>query len=293
MLRTKDIRRVYRLLDACLQVGMDPDGWRHRLALGVLRVLRAKVVITGEFLHIFDIDRARALHALDVGWSNPAEQAFFVEYQLRGANRSDPLRAALTTRKSRLLVASLASILDYDAYRQSDVYQHYMLPAGVGDQLVAISEIAGSQGERWNMVTALRAAADDIFSADDRRLMRILAGELSGLVGTRLADSTSPVMRLTPRQHHTLRLLLEGGSESAIAERMNLSRPTVHKYVAQLYRMMDVSSRAELQARFAGLGRMSHEREQTSDPRRHRVRREGTPMAKPWRAPETIRRHQR
>lgn len=290
MLRASDVRPIYRLLDECLQFGIDPDGWRHRLAAGVRRLFRARVVITGEFQDIFDEGKARALHAVDLGWASPEQQLHFIRYQLDGANGRDPLRAVITARRSSFVVCSLAEVTDFDAYRQSDVYRDYMGPAEIGDQLVAITAIGPSDGERWNMVTALRASPDAIFDARDRGRMRLLARELAGLVGSRLADSTSTIMKLTPREHQTLRLLLEGGSEAAIAEAMNLSPSTLHKYVVGLYRLFGVNSRAGLQALFAGRGRLSTEREKTADPRQHRVRREGSPMTKSWRSPDTIRR---
>jgi DNA-binding NarL/FixJ family response regulator len=50
------------------------------------------------------------------------------------------------------------------------------------------------------------------------------------------------------RSRQTLTLLLEGLSESQIAESMGLSRGTVHKYVTGIYRHFGVSGRAELMA---------------------------------------------
>ena len=285
-----DIRRVYRLLDECLEVGADPDGWRHRLAGGVRKIFRCGIVITGEFENIYDDAVARALHITDIGWESREQQSHFVRYQLEAGNRNDPLRSALVSRKAPLVVASLASVVDFDVYRQSEVFRAYMAPARTGDQLVAIAEIAGSAGKRWNMVTAIRGIDEALFDRGDRQLMRRLAGELAALVGSRLSNSTSPVMRLTPREHQALRLLLEGGSEAAVAREMNIAPSTLHRYVMDLYRAFAVNSRAALQARFAGRGRLSTERERTADPRHHRARREGTPMTRPWRAPGTIRR---
>ena len=290
MLRLRDFRQVYVVLDQCLQVAADPDGWRHRLADGVRALVAAPIVINGEFIHMYDPGRAHALHVIDTGWQTPEQKLSFVRYELEGANRTDPLRAAFTAKKAPLLVASGIATLGHDAYTQSDTYRRYLAPAGLGDQLVAISEIGDGSEDRYNMISAMRGSDEPPFSARDRRIMRILAGELKPLVGTRLADSTSVVMQLTPRQHLTLRLLLGGGSEAEVAKAMSLSPATLHKYVIGLYRLFGVRSRAALQALFAGRGRLSTEREQTVDPRQHRARREGVPMTTPWRAPSTIRR---
>ncbi len=291
MLRLHDLRRVYRIIDSCLQVGADPDGWRHRLGNGVRDLVAAPIVINGEFRDMFDATKARALHVVDIGWVSPEQQAGFVRYQLEGGNRTDPLRAAIDARAGPTLVASAVGIMGHDAYFQNAAFKKYMEPIGVGDQLLAITLIPGDVGGRSNMISCIRSLDDKPFGARERRLLRILAAELTPLIGTRLADSRDPVMRLTPRQHQTLRLLLEGGSEDAIAKEIGIARSTLHKVVVGLYRLFDVNSRAALQARFAGRGSLSRERERTSDPRLHRGRREGgVPMTTEWRAPSTIRR---
>jgi DNA-binding NarL/FixJ family response regulator len=55
---------------------------------------------------------------------------------------------------------------------------------------------------------------------------------------------------LSPRLQETLELLLSGESEKQIAARLELSRHTVHEYVKALYKRFDVSTRAELLARW-------------------------------------------
>jgi DNA-binding NarL/FixJ family response regulator len=47
-----------------------------------------------------------------------------------------------------------------------------------------------------------------------------------------------------------LELLLSGRSEKEIATALQVSPRTVHKYVEQIYRAFEVSSRAELMALF-------------------------------------------
>ncbi len=290
MLRLRDLRQVYVIVDLCLQVGADPDGWRHRLAGGLREFVRAPIVISGEFLHIYDAARAQAGHVIDLGWQTPEQKLAFVRYELDGANRSDPLRAAIAARQGRFMVTSAVAALGRETYSESETQRRYMAPAGLGDQLVAISRIGAPDEDRWNMISAIRTSDEPPFDRRDRQLMRMLVRELTPLIGTRLADSTSPVMKLTPRQHLTLRLLLEGGSEGDVARAMKLSKSTLHKYVIGLYRLFGVNSRPALQALFAGRGRLSSEREMAADPRLNRARREGVPMTAPWRSPSTMRR---
>ena len=63
------------------------------------------------------------------------------------------------------------------------------------------------------------------------------------------ARDTVPVgLRLRPRHHETLDLLLSGNDEKKIARKLGLSRHTVHDYVKAIYRRFEVNSRGELLA---------------------------------------------
>lgn len=72
---------------------------------------------------------------------------------------------------------------------------------------------------------------------------RLLGAEFS-------APSPDVAEGLPPRHAQTLRRLLAGDSEKQIALHLGVSPHTVHVYVKALYRRFDVSSRAELLARF-------------------------------------------
>ena len=53
-----------------------------------------------------------------------------------------------------------------------------------------------------------------------------------------------------PRQRQTLDCLLDGDGEKQAARRMGISPGTVREYVQTLYRLFDVTTRAELMAQF-------------------------------------------
>ena len=55
---------------------------------------------------------------------------------------------------------------------------------------------------------------------------------------------------LPPSLRRTLDRLLLGESEKQIAEKLGISRHTVHGYIKQLYARLGVHSRAELMARW-------------------------------------------
>jgi DNA-binding CsgD family transcriptional regulator len=53
---------------------------------------------------------------------------------------------------------------------------------------------------------------------------------------------------LPPRLRRTLERLLAGESDKEIAQKLGISRHTVHEYVGDLYRRFGVSGRGELMA---------------------------------------------
>ena len=59
---------------------------------------------------------------------------------------------------------------------------------------------------------------------------------------------------LPPRVRPVLALLLRGLSEKQAAERLGLSRHTVHQYVKMLYKLLGVNSRARLMALWLQVG---------------------------------------
>jgi DNA-binding NarL/FixJ family response regulator len=118
-----------------------------------------------------------------------------------------------------------------------------------------------------------------ILAADGDRLddaRRKLLADWCRLVGRRIGGNTpdqappstvtpaGPVARpspaaavdalgLPPRMAQILRSLLAGASEKQIALQLAISPHTVHTYVKQLHKRLDVSSRGELLAKFVGL----------------------------------------
>jgi DNA-binding CsgD family transcriptional regulator len=51
---------------------------------------------------------------------------------------------------------------------------------------------------------------------------------------------------ISPAEHRVLIFMLDGLSEKAIAARLNLSQNTVHNHIRRIYRVLKISSRAEI-----------------------------------------------
>ena len=84
-------------------------------------------------------------------------------------------------------------------------------------------------------------------------------GQFVGMVGfaRRIEDDLPvPRIRLTPREHETLRLLAVGLSTDEIAERLGVTRETTRNYVRRVLRALGVRSRLEAVVRGRELGLM-------------------------------------
>ena len=95
-----------------------------------------------------------------------------------------------------------------------------------------------------------RPLGEGRFTPRRGRLAHIFHHELAHLMGPVLPrESDGTVSGLPPRLRQVLSHLLDGEGEKQVAAQLELSRPTVHEYVTDLYRRFDVSSRAELLVR--------------------------------------------
>lgn len=93
------------------------------------------------------------------------------------------------------------------------------------------------------------------------QLQGIGAGQppLSAAIARRLLGffqgrDTPPEENLTPREQEVLRLLARGIRINAIAEQLGISRHTASDHVKNIYRKLNISSRAEAAIRAARLG---------------------------------------
>lgn len=284
----RNLREVYRLLDACLRYGSDPTGWRQTLAEGLRDLFGGINAHCGEYAFIHDPARAGVLDFVATDWPTPEQARSFARYQVSGNHVHDPLFAAIRARRKRFLVTSIADLMPPEDYFQGAFYRDNMSDAGIGDFLIGIAPIPVDDGAaRSIMHVCVRGREDQFFTPDHRKLMRVLTLGLTRLVGTRLADSQSPVHGLTSRQREALSHLLTGAGLADAARSMGVSQGTFKKYAATLYGLFGTRGRAELQARFANSDGIRLAGVTTS-PIRGRIRRAGPPMTQPWTSPDHL-----
>ena len=116
-----------------------------------------------------------------------------------------------------------------------------------------VENSGGRIGDMSALVRPMRPL--EIAAPDPVMRRRQLVADLCRLVGESVGAgqakrSTVPSNGALPRrQDQTLQHLLQGDSEKQVAQKLSLSRHTVHIYVKALYRHYGVCSRGELMAK--------------------------------------------
>lgn len=72
--------------------------------------------------------------------------------------------------------------------------------------------------------------------------------------GAKTSATPAPAEELSPREQEVLDLLARGYLYKEIAERLNISVPSVNTYVRRMYEKLQVRSRAQAVAKYAHLG---------------------------------------
>lgn len=230
----------------------DPLARKQHLLQNLCRILGAKV---GAIVYLADGGgpqwRFRSPSVVDHGWPSDAERDALLAYREDVARDPtkyvDPmgdmlaLPGVVVTRRREELHGDPAW------YAHAYVNEHRRT-ARVDDCLYTLHRLP----DRGGMVGLgmHRAWGDPVrFGRREADLLHLLNEHLRFLWRSDVAGETDA---LAPRLRQTLGLLMEGRSEKEIANALDVSRNTVHKYVTALYRHFHVTSRAELMARRLG-----------------------------------------
>jgi DNA-binding CsgD family transcriptional regulator len=143
---------------------------------------------------------------------------------------------------------------DHDWYNSPHVME-YSRSFDADDLVSAIVPIGGGAEL---CVAGMRGWGDIGFTAREREMLLLLAQHTAWLarrpdplasLAWNQPGAPVTVAQLAPRHRSVLKLLAAGRSEKQIAAALTISPRTAHKYIEQIYRALQVSSRAELMAR--------------------------------------------
>jgi DNA-binding CsgD family transcriptional regulator len=249
LLRWHEVRDAYRLIGECRDLGAEPVLWQRRLLEGLVPLLDAAAVTSGEgFIEPPQRDAAEPMAysahrpTLTLCAGELTEQLYLTWMRQVGPNAC-PLFDALKKRTAPIVTCARTELLSDRQWYRSVSFQ---IRDGIFDhQLTSIAVRTRSA-----LVISLHRTPRSVdFSERQRQLLHFIQGELALLVGHALSSSTeSEPLGLSPRLRQTLACLLEGDSEKQIASRLRLSSATAHQYVTALYRHFGVRSRGQLLA---------------------------------------------
>ncbi len=240
-----EIRTVFRIVVECRDVGADVYAWNQVLVEQLHRELRS--VFTASFIFPLPLDQIRLNDAIlfceqwefpqyRPRWAElyaagqlpylPTVTNFFADFQSgRTARRSDLIDDLTWSRSEELL--EFRSLCAQDDLLMSA----FVVPET--NQLHCLSLNLPNDGSR--------------FTESQRDVVQLLHEELLPLIGNQLKlTSDAPYRILPPRLRQVFERLMEGLSEPQIGEELQISKHTVHDYVAQIYRRFEVRSRNEL-----------------------------------------------
>lgn len=251
-----DVRRVYRLVQSCLDNWSDTSAWQAILVRGIREIVNEH---EGEGIGLLQLAVPASVAgnvptiipiAYD-GWRDQeAEQTYLdslrPDAQLELPNFAD---AAAPTFDGKTSAFSREMILEERAWRASPMRNEVVIKTGVDEFACALKMSPTLRS--IVMLSSHRGLGREAVGEREVRMLGILAEEIVPLLGTRLAMTGQVnVSRLTRRQRETLDLLLEGLSEKQVAAELGIQPTTVHDYVVQLHKYFGVSSRGELMSYF-------------------------------------------
>jgi DNA-binding CsgD family transcriptional regulator len=245
-LRLSDVRKVFRLVGECRELGRHEEQWRRHSNEGIANLLAARASNGGQINWAGPHGIIHFETPIVTGFSGP-EAAIFAPFMRKRDPSQDPIFANLGRVCGRVVTRCRHELVEDTAWYGSISFNNYRRVVGVDHCIYTLCKL--QQTNAYSLIGLHRAVGDIAFSAREARLLHLFHEELGGLIGAVLVCD-SQVGHLSPRLRQTLDCLLNGDSEKQVAIHLGLSAPTVHQYVTALYRKFGVSSRGELLANF-------------------------------------------
>ena len=247
LLRVDDVRRAFRIIGDCRDVGNNPDEWQSIAMAGLCRLVGAASATGGEGRWARPLHPAEPVTSYSHGL-NAAEHARLLVYMRDFGINADPIYQALQTVPDLHVIRRRAELVSDRDWYTSEAFNDYRRSCDADHQLTSLVQVSPTGAT--SVMALHRGVRDRDFSDRECALASLFHVELCRLIGRSLTSALDESSKsLSPRLQQTLACLLEGDSEKQVAARMGISRTTVHQYVTELYRRYGVHSRAELLTR--------------------------------------------
>jgi DNA-binding CsgD family transcriptional regulator len=247
-LRLPEIRRVFRLLGDCRDLGHDRAAWTRRAVAGLCDEFDAYLVI-GTFIESSLAQTIQADRSIfEVGWQSARERESWLDLLRTGRVHDYPtVRGIYRQPASSVTVRSRDQLVPDREWSRCSERNEDRRSLHQDETLLGFHR-SDSLGTH-QVFSINRAVGGRKFDGRERAFLRLFLREFHDLAGSVLTiDDAGPFASLSPRSRQILDALVEGDAEKQIAARLGLSRHTVHDHVKVLYRWSGASSRGEFLA---------------------------------------------
>lgn len=249
-LRLGDVRRCFRLVNEIRELGAAPGVWRTHMIRRLRRMMRASIVVSSEVHYRMaprpdgDLETSGGgaggaggvMHVTDIGWMIDSDN----EIRHIHTERADTPPSAFWLDAGRPEPAA-DQLVPVKPAPERRVY---------GGTTFILSQVALPHAGAVDQLGLHRSFGDNPFTPAEHRLVRLFHIELTRLWKRDvLRRAGQPDTDLPPRLAQTLEELGAGSSEKQIANKLQLSRHTIHNYVKILHARYGASSRTELLAK--------------------------------------------
>lgn len=241
-IKLRDVRRVFRLIGEIRELGADPEQWRPHMVRRLQKMLHSQLVISSE-VHFRKIGKG-TMRMIDIGWGCGADGEVWRIHTERDDEKPEDY---WVTPAARATGDSPA-----DAVAESEASLVPLRPTKplYGGTCFVLSQFPLPHVGAVDQLGVHRTNSEKTFTRAEHRLIHVMHLELGRLWRKDvLQKAKDPNKDLPPRLAQTLGELLNGASEKQIAQKLELSRHTVHNYVKALHQRFQVSSRGELLAK--------------------------------------------
>ncbi len=252
--RLRDVRKVYRLLGECIEMGSDSTAWRAHLLQGLSNIIGARV---GLYMHLHQPLQSdeRLEDVVASGFLDTDQQALWQHYQEEQAQKDDPYHLSYFDNHHRpLRTRTLNEVVEARLWKRSRHYNDYIRACNLKDRITTSFRLGCENDSPLQTMVFHRDVVDGDFALSAKYLIKLSHHEMAGMLGKQLVipGSRCDTGSLPRRMGQVLEQLLNGESEKQIATSLGISHHTVNHHVQRVYQHFGVNSRAKLIALLNG-----------------------------------------
>lgn len=242
-LKLSDLTALVRLAGEAGELLREPARRRAHILLELSTLCGADKGVYAQFQHAGE--RWDLMPGSAIFHDTPVSELRKVSTFYTHMHPRDPVMDRMAASEEAILVTTPYTYFDRDAWRQSSHFNEVRRPSQIMEQLYAQYRVNGV-----TYGIGLHRRREQPFTRRELQIVSIFLTEAGRTLLDAPAARGAAMESLPARLRPVLDRFLHGQSEKEAARDLGLTQHTVHTYAKQIYRHLNVSSRAELLARF-------------------------------------------